>query len=169
MFLLGEYQNRIDPRGRAFVPVKFRDQLGSPIYMVLDKRGCVECYNEEGITEKRRELIEKQGGILNSQTSQSAFFAFGDTQPIDNQGRIIIKGDYIEKMGADKDIVFLGAYDHFEIWAKDKYDAMKKEVSSITDEVGELENLEERIRLLEKKRELMERKKALEKEIEELG
>lgn len=167
MFLLGEYQNRIDPRGRAFVPVKFRDVLGSPIYMVINGRKCIECYNEEGIKAKYESAISENGSPLRKETIASALFSNGDTQPIDNQGRIILKPDYIESIGADKDVVFLGAYDHFEIWAKNEYELMKQKVGKVTSEINSIGALEEEVGILEKRAELMRRKKALMAEIGE--
>lgn len=169
LFLLGEYQNRIDPRGRAFIPVKFRDVLGSPIYMIINGRKCIECYNEDGIKAKYESAIFKNASPLRKETIASALFSNGDTQPIDNQGRIILKPDYIESIGADKDVVFLGAYDHFEIWAKDEYELMKQEVGKAAAEVNNIGSLEEEVGILEKKAELMRRKKALMAEMEENG
>ena len=168
MFLLGEFQNRIDSRGRAFIPAKFRDQIGSPIYMVIDGRKCIECYNEEGIRLKLEGAFSGEQSLLREKTIRSGMFANGDTQPIDNQGRIIIKPDYIKQIGADKDVVFLGAYNHFEIWAKDEYDSMREKINDRKTEANDIDNLEEEIRLLEKKKELILRKKALEAEIGEL-
>lgn len=167
MFLLGEYQNRIDPRGRAFVPVKFRDVLGSPVYMVIDGRKCIECYNEDGIKAKYEAAVSENDTPLRKETIAAGLFSNGDTQPIDNQGRIILKPDYIEHIGADKDVVFLGAYDHFEIWAKDEYECMRRQISDITSEVSGIASLEEEVRILEKRAELMNRKKALLSKIEE--
>lgn len=167
MFLLGEYQNRIDPRGRAFVPVKFRDVLGSPIYMVINGRKCIECYNEEGIKAKYESAISENESPLRKETIASALFSNGDTQPIDNQGRIILKSDYIESIGADKDVVFLGAYDHFEIWAKNEYELMKQKVGKVTSEINNIGALEEEVGILEKRAELIRRKKALMAEIGE--
>lgn len=166
VFLLGEYQNKIDSRGRAFVPVKFRDQIGSPVYMVIDDRKCIECYNEDGIKEKYNSAVSKEGGLLRKETVETGLFSSGDTQPIDNQGRIILKPDYIERIGADKDVVFIGANDHFEIWAKDEYDKMRAKISERKTDANEIEDLEEEIRLLEKRKELLLRKKALMAEIE---
>lgn len=168
MFLLGEFQNRIDPRGRAFVPVKIRDQLGSPVYMVLGERKCIECYNEEGIRKKYENTISGEGGLLSKNTAETAIFTNGDTQPIDNQGRIILKPDFISAIGADKDVVFLGANDHFEIWSKEEYDKVREKTRDRVNTASEIEDLEEELRLLERKKALLERKKALEAEIGEI-
>lgn len=162
MFLLGEFQNRIDPRGRAFVPVKFREQMGSPVYMILDDdEKCIECYNEEGMKARYESALSDNDPIIGVRTVKRGLFSSGDTQPIDNQGRIILKSDYIEKIGAQKDVVFLGAYDHFEIWSKDGYERMKSDVSRIKNEAGDIRELEIELSILEKKTELEKRKKAL--------
>ena len=168
MFLLGESQNRIDPRGRVFVPVKMRDQIGSPVYMVIDDRKCIECYNEDGIKEKYENAVSNEEGLLRKETVRTGLFLNGDTQPIDNQGRIILKPDYIRYIGADKDVVFIGAYDHFEIWAKDEFEKMKDKINERKNSANDIEDLEEEIRLMEKRKELLLRKKALMAEIEEI-
>ena len=167
MFLLGEFQNRIDPRGRAFVPAKFRDSLGSPVYMVIDGRKCIECYNEEGIRKKYESAAEKYR-LLNPETVENIIFANADTQNVDNQGRIILKPSFLELLGADKDVVFLGRGEYFEIWAKDEYDRMRLSANSRGDTAKELSALEEKVRLLEMKKELLDRMKALEEEIGEI-
>lgn len=168
MFLLGEYQNRIDPRGRAFVPVKFRDLIGSPVYMVVDDRKCIECYTEDGIRAKYESSVSNEEGILRKKTIGTGLFFNGDTQPIDNQGRIILKPDYISYIGADKDVVFIGANDHFEIWAKDEYDKMKDKINERKSSANDIEDLEEELRILEKRKELLLRRKKLMAEIEEI-
>lgn len=158
MFLLGEFQNRIDPRGRAFVPVKFREQMGSPVYMVIDDKKCIECYNEEGIQAKYEDMLNKNSGVLDNDTVLDRLFANGDTQLLDTQGRIILKADYIAAIGAEKDIVFLGRNDHFEIWAKDEYDRMKNRSRELAKRARELKERRETVALrrLERETELDE-------------
>ena len=166
MFLLGEYQNRIDPRGRAFVPVKFREQVGAVVYMVIDSRNCIECFDEKGIADKYENLSSAEG-VLDSSTAVQGLNTHADTQLVDTQGRIIIKPEFIELIGADKDVVFLGARNHFEIWAKDEYEKMKKHIEERTKRANNLKDEEEEIRILEREVELQERRKALLKRLEE--
>lgn len=168
MFLLGEYQNRIDPRGRVFIPVKFRDQIGSPVHMVIDGRSCIECYNEDGIKSKFENAVSKEDNLLKKETIIEGLRLNGDTQPIDNQGRIILKPAFISKIKADKDVVFIGACDHFEIWAKDEFEKMRDKINERKNAASDIEDLEEEIRLMEKKKELLQRKKALMAELEEI-
>lgn len=173
--LLGEYQNRIDPRNRVFVPAKFREQIGPEICMTQGDQRFIECYDRKGFEEKLKAL-EEEDSQLNVRSRKYYFLSTCDTQTTDSQGRITLKGSYLEHLSADKDVVILGVVDHFEIWAKDAYEEMKGKVSerksietSNTDLDEEIRILEKETELLEKKQQLLMRRQLIRKQNEMLG
>ena len=120
----GTTSHTIDSKGRLIIPARFRDlvQQGGGGLMVTRMDGALWAY-----TYPNWDKVESK--ILNlSSTSDTLrrfrrFFVGSATDcRSDRQGRILIPPDLRVRANLVKDIMLVGQLDHFEIWAREKWD-----------------------------------------------
>ncbi len=124
--LYGEYDCKIDERGRLRIPSKLLDSLGS-----LKSEGFVVNRGFEknlAIYPKRVwEQKTKEINHLNIYEKQHRdvirYFYRGASELIlDSAERVNLPSKLMEYAGIEKDVVINAYMNFFEVWAKDKYD-----------------------------------------------
>lgn len=126
--LIGEFEHNIDPKGRVFIPVKFRDDLGVHFVITKGLDNCLYVYSMaewQVLEQKIRALPLSKARML-----QRFFFAGATDVEIDRQGRVLIAPKLREYASLTKDIVIAGASNHAEIWDKQRYDQVDAAVTS---------------------------------------
>jgi MraZ protein len=123
---LGEYELKIDHKGRIAIPAKFREAFRAGLVL---SRGFDKCLNIYTMLEWERaadELVSLPLTQLN--TRRVARFTFSgafDLEP-DRQGRIVLPPAIRQYAGIGDEAVMIGAYTHLQIWAKDLWAAEKQ-------------------------------------------
>jgi MraZ protein len=126
MQVLGNMQAKTDAKGRVFVPACFRKTLqnAGEDYLVLRKdifQDCLVLY-PGSVWEKEIEALRRRLNKWNSDQQQifRQFVLDAERIEIDASGRILIPKRYLQLVGIDTAVRFLGVDDTFEIWAKEK-------------------------------------------------
>ncbi len=126
MQFLGNMEAKTDAKGRVFVPACFRKTLqnAGEDYLVLRKdifQDCLVLY-PGSIWENEIEMLRSRLNKWNSDQQQifRQFVLDAERIEIDASGRILIPKRYLQLVGIDTDVRFLGVDDTFEIWAKEK-------------------------------------------------
>ena len=123
---LGNMEAKTDAKGRVFVPANFRKclQKAGEEFLVLRKdifQDCLVLYPGS--------VWEKEVGVLRNKLNkwnkdqQQIFRQFvldAERLEMDANGRILIPKRYLQMVGIDSDVRFLGVDDTIEIWAKEK-------------------------------------------------
>lgn len=137
MMLYGRYQHNIDAKGRLFVPVKLREQLGESFMVAAVMDHCICLYSNQewdkllgGLAEMPMTKARKLQRYLSANAEQ--------TQP-DAQGRILLPKHLLAYAGLEKAAVVIGAGNRAEIWSPDAYE---QEQESMTPEQVEQEFLQ---------------------------
>ena len=126
--LTGEYEVKIDERGRIKLPSKLLEALGNKRqYDFVVNRGFEKhliLYTKE-VWEERTKEINQLNIYDRRQREALRYFYRGATEVSnDSADRILIPSNLVQYAGIEKDVV-LFAYQHIvEIWSKDQYDAM---------------------------------------------
>ncbi len=116
----GEYQHNVDKKGRAFIPSKFRDELGETFMMCrsIDSRPCLRIYSLEEwnvLDEKLRALPARAGDFKRKIYSSATLLE------CDAQGRILIPAKLREFAALEGEACFIGMSDFFEVWKPDNW------------------------------------------------
>ena len=136
---LGEYRNRLDSKGRVAVPARFRGELGDNVIISrYFTDGCLAIYTEEAWMEKYKQIISMPDNKADTRNMVRILTAYTHQVPFDTQGRILVPGSLIDKVGLKKNCVFIGAADHIELWPEEKWEEYN---NSLTDE--EIERISE--------------------------
>jgi MraZ protein len=140
--LRGSYTARMDDKGRLKIPADFKRYLdqryGSPDFYVTSVDG--ECARLYPLVEW--EEIENKLALLPSMDPAKRKFLdrvnyFGQRQPVDAQGRILIHPllrGAAELLG---DVTVLGYLTYLEVWSLEKFRRVRLDEQPFTDEDAE--------------------------------
>lgn len=123
--LVGEYEVKLDVKGRFLFPSGLRKQLSPAAQenFMLNKgfEDCLTLYpmNEwEKLSEKlsKMNLFKPKNRMFYRLFHQGA-----KAMSLDSAGRILIPVTHMERVGLDKDVMLIAYNDRIEIWDKTKY------------------------------------------------
>ena len=123
---LGNFEAKVDAKGRVFVPAVFRKILQSQneTWLVLRKdifQDCLVLY-PGSVWEKEIETLRSRLNKWNK-TQQLVFRQFvldAERIEMDANGRILISKRYLQLVDIDSQVRFLGVDDTIEVWSKEK-------------------------------------------------
>ncbi|MBQ7563032.1 MAG: division/cell wall cluster transcriptional repressor MraZ [Lachnospiraceae bacterium] len=134
----GEYNHKIDAKGRVIIPNEFREELTDACVISKGLDGCLYIYpNSEW-----EAVLENLSRLPSNAKSRSIvrFFTAGAYQvETDAMGRILIKNELRTYAGITKEVVFAGAKNRIEVWDKAKYDEIINvdNIEGLVDEMAE--------------------------------
>ncbi|MDL2234539.1 division/cell wall cluster transcriptional repressor MraZ [Christensenellaceae bacterium OttesenSCG-928-L17] len=119
--LISSFNHGIDAKGRVFVPAKWREDLGTTVYLTHGFLGDDDARCLFGMSEKKWiEFSERVSGVsefkMLSQQMLRMLFMNACECELDKQGRILIPTQQREYIGVEKDIVLVGVHKRFEVW-----------------------------------------------------
>jgi MraZ protein len=123
--LVGEYEVRLDAKGRFLFPSSLRKQLSPAAQekFMLNK-GFEECLTLYPMNEWDR-LSGKLSKMNLFKPKNRMFYRLfhqgAKSIALDGVGRILIPSSLMERVGLDKDVMLIAYNDRIEIWDKTKY------------------------------------------------
>lgn len=123
--LVGEYEVRLDAKGRFLFPASLRKQLAPTAQekFMLNK-GFEECLTLYPMNEWDR-LSGKLSKMNLFKPKNRMFYRLfhqgAKSIALDGVGRILIPSSLMERVGLDKDVMLIAYNDRIEIWDKTKY------------------------------------------------
>ena len=126
-YLVGQYNCKMDAKGRVLVPSEFKEQLGEQVDEGFVLRPglhstCLELYTRKDWDEVQDQLRAafsqfkaKQEAVLRKYNAGARFVK------LDASGRLQIPKDLIDKGALVKDLVITSVTTKMEIWDKDRY------------------------------------------------
>lgn len=140
--LTGEYDCKLDVKGRVRLPSSLLKQIGSGTLNFTLNRGFEKhlmLYPQEVWDKKVKEI--NQLNIYNTKQRQAIrYFYRGATMvSVDSADRILIPKPLMEYGQMSKELILFAYHEQIEIWSKEKYDLMlgeePEDFSSIADEI----------------------------------
>ena len=126
----GEYRHTVDAKGRVAIPAKFRLQLEEGAVVVRWMGGCAAIFSRPAF-EVIASRFASQPLANESATAVSRFlFSSAFDVETDAQGRIVLPAAIREWADLRAEAVVVGAFDHIEIWAPERWGAFQKGVDS---------------------------------------
>ncbi|WP_068269046.1 division/cell wall cluster transcriptional repressor MraZ [Caviibacter abscessus] len=131
---IGEFNCKMDSKGRITFPAKFREQLTDNFVITRGLDNCINLFTLEKWNEQTKQ-IENMKYTNKNHRAYSRFILSAATElNFDTQGRINIPQSLIEYSKLEKEIIVTGNIDRIEIWSKDVWNKYLEE---------NLENIEE--------------------------
>lgn len=128
---LGEYDCKLDAKGRLKMPSALLKQIGGDenLKFVIN-RGYEQhlmLYPIEVWEIKTKEINQLNINIAQQRKAIRYFYRGATELEVDSSERINLPGSLMEYAGIDKDVMLFAYQNQIEIWAKDKYEAMIEE------------------------------------------
>jgi MraZ protein len=126
--LTGEYECKIDAKGRIKLPANLLKQFGPEgTYDFMVNRGFenhLMLYPKDVWDEKTRELNQLNIYIKKNRQAVRYFYRGATHLMPDASDRILMPKSLIEYAGIQKELVLFAYQDQVEIWAKEAYEQM---------------------------------------------
>jgi len=121
----GEFEYRIDEKGRVPIPPKFRRDLREGVVLTPGIERCITVYP---LAEwKKLADTLTTGPITRSKLRKlnRAIFATAFRMPVDGQGRIALPIPLREYADIENEVVIAGANNYLEMWNKEQWESEK--------------------------------------------
>jgi len=121
----GEYQYRLDEKGRIPVPPRFRAHLKDGVVLTTGVEKCITAYPMAEWQKLADSLPTGSLSRAKIRILKRAMFGSAFVQPLDNQGRISVPAPLREHAGIQEDAVVIGANNYLELWNAEDWTAEK--------------------------------------------
>ena len=124
--LLGQYEAKVDEKGRISLPKRFREQLGEQIVITSGFENSLIIVPGAAW----EHLLEGTRGrpFIEFETRDTQRFLLGAAAEVilDSKGRFILPAHLRSFSGIEADTIFLGLGNYIEVWDKTKWDKYRK-------------------------------------------
>ncbi|MFC1974735.1 division/cell wall cluster transcriptional repressor MraZ [Chloroflexota bacterium] len=121
----GEFEYKIDEKGRVPIPPKFRKELREGVILTPGVENCIIAYPP---TEWKKVAATLTTGSVTPSKMRKlnrAIFATAFSVTIDGQGRIALPIPVRQHAGIEDDVVIAGANTYLELWNKEQWESEK--------------------------------------------
>jgi len=121
----GEFEYKIDEKGRVPIPPRFRRELKEGVVLTPGVEKCITAYPLSAW--KKLAATLTTGSVTRSKLRRlnRAIFATAFSLNIDGQGRIALPIPLRQYAGIEEEVVIAGANNYLELWNKEQWEAEK--------------------------------------------
>ena len=134
---IGEYQYNLDEKGRLFIPVSYKNQIGAKLIVARGLEQCLYIYT----TTEWEKLISKISDLSFTKKSNREFsrmFLSGAFEyEIDSKGRVNLDTKLLSHANLQKECILIGAGNRIEIWSQEIWNKYYEEHEEIIEEISE--------------------------------
>lgn len=122
----GEFEYKIDEKGRVLIPPKFRRELKDGLVLTPGAEKCIMAYPLSEWT-KLATSFTANGPVTSSKLRRlnRAIFATAFRLHIDGQGRVALPVPLRQYAGIEEEVVIAGTNNYLELWNKNQWEAEK--------------------------------------------
>ena len=121
----GEFEYKIDEKGRVPIPPKFRRELEEGVVLTPAAEKCINAYGLSEWTKLAESLTTGSVTPSKLRTLNRAIFATAFNLNIDGQGRIALPAPLRQYAGIADEVVVAGANTYLELWNKELWELEK--------------------------------------------
>jgi len=124
----GEFQYRVDDKGRMPIPPRFRHELKDGLIIMEGVDKCLTVYSLSEWKKLSSDTALKTPGSVTSEKMRRLnrfLYASSFSLLIDGQGRISLPAPLKEYAGITDEVIVAGANNYIEIWNKEQWEAEK--------------------------------------------
>lgn len=128
VMFMGEYQHALDSKGRLFIPVRLREELGERFIMTRGLDRCLFAYPLSEWARLEQKLKELPFTRSEARAFVRFFFAGAVECELDNQGRVLIPPALRSYAGIEKETAIIGVSTRVEIWSREVWETYSANV-----------------------------------------
>jgi MraZ protein len=124
--LIGEYELRVDHKGRIAIPARLREEFRGGLIVARGFDKCLIVYTVPEWAKVAERLASMPLTQLNSRRIGRLVFSGAFDLTLDRQGRVLVPPILRQYAAIDDKAVLIGAYSHLQIWSKELWTAEKQ-------------------------------------------
>jgi MraZ protein len=121
----GEFEYKIDEKGRVPIPPKFRRELKDGVVLASGSEQCINAYSVAEWNKLAGTLTSGPIAASKLRRLNRALFATAFSLNIDNQGRIALPVPLREYAGIEDEVIIAGVNTYLELWNKEQWESEK--------------------------------------------
>ncbi len=121
----GEFEYKIDEKGRVPIPPRFRKELSAGVVLTPGIERCITAYSLPTWKKIAQSFTSDSISHAKQRRLNRALFATTFAIILDGQGRIALPAPLKEHAGLEEEAVIIGANTYLEIWSKDEWESEK--------------------------------------------
>ena len=134
--LMGEYQHKMDNKGRVIIPAKFREELGDNFVATRGLDNCLFVYPMNEWNTLKDKLTSLPITSKEARSFVRFFFSGATECELDKQGRISLPANLRNYADLNKKIVIIGLGSRIELWAEEKWDNYLDSAEESSEEIA---------------------------------
>lgn len=125
--LFGGFLHNVDPKGRVFIPSRFRADLGNRFYVYASFDGCIRGYNEQGWAD----FMEKLSRLpINANQIQREICQSTAELEMDVQGRVLLPEELRKHADITEKAQIIGMGEWLEFWNPGQSESLKSAMTN---------------------------------------
>jgi MraZ protein len=120
----GEFEYKVDPKGRVPFPPRFRREL-KELVLTPGVEMCITAYPLSEWKKLATALTSNPLARSKIRQLNRAIFATAFSTVIDGQGRVAVPAPLREYASIEEDVIIIGANTYLELWEKEQWEAEK--------------------------------------------
>ncbi len=126
---LGEYILNFSGKGRILLPKKVREEVkGLEIILSRGFENCIWGFTPERFEEEAKRQLEISATEERARMLRRYLFSSSVPAELDSQGRFVIPSALLTYAKLGREVVIIGAGDHFEVWNNKLWQKHLKEI-----------------------------------------
>ncbi|MBU1326640.1 division/cell wall cluster transcriptional repressor MraZ [Patescibacteria group bacterium] len=119
---LGEYEHSLDDRGRVTLPRKIRQEIEErELILARGFDNCIFGFDKGSWEKEAGKHLDTPVTDKGGRRVRRYLFSAAQKVEIDKLGRILLPAQLKEYASITRELVVIGAGDHFEIWDKENW------------------------------------------------
>jgi len=111
--MTGNFEHKIDAKGRLFIPSSLREELGEVFHVTISTEECLTAYSNDSW---ERFLDKVKAMPIRQQPKMRPFFSNASRCELDSQGRFLLPQKLRDRIGLQKDVTVVGAGTFVQFW-----------------------------------------------------
>jgi len=128
----GNFEHKIDTKGRLFIPSSLRYELGEVFHVTISVEDCLNAFSNETW---QRLLDNNRVRPISEQVRMRPYFSNAARCELDSQGRFLLPQKLRDRVGLIKDVTVVGAGTFVQFWDSEKFkeiDALETTTENLT-------------------------------------
>ena len=136
--MTGNFNHKIDAKGRLFIPSTLRDDLGEVFYVTISDENCLNAFSSESW---ELFLEKNKARPIREQRRFRMLFSNAAKCELDSQGRFPLPQKLRDRIGLIKDVTVVGAGTFVQLWEPEVYkqiaelEAKPENIAQVLDEL----------------------------------
>jgi len=129
---LGEYDHALDDRGRVTLPKKIRQEIEDrELILARGYEGCIFGFDKRSWETEAAKHFDTP--VTDEEGRKIRRYLFGSAQKVDldKLGRILLPAQLKESASISREVIVIGAGDHFEIWNRRRWQEYSKSLGNV--------------------------------------